>query len=91
MGLTSHLSDAYDAFSSSCVSFYLLLSPMNMSLTNLMMKVMGLGSPPVHAFLHVLNFLLIVLVDCHLVKSPYPLVVSVEYFQGPKIPAQKLL
>ena len=63
MGLTSHLSDAYNAFSSSCVSFSLLLSPMEMSLTNLTMKVLVPSSPPVCAFLHVLNYPLIVLVD----------------------------
>ena len=91
MGLGSHLSDAYDAFSSSCVSFSSLLSPMNMSLTNLTMKVLSPGSPPVCAFIHVLNYPLIVLVDCHLIKSPYLLVVSVEYFQGSKFPAQKIL
>ena len=49
MGLTSHLSDAYDNFSSSCLSFSLLLSPIKMSLTNLTMKVLGPDSPPVHA------------------------------------------
>ena len=49
MGLTSHLSDAYDAFSSSCFSFSFLLSPMKISLTNLTMEVLGPGSPPVHA------------------------------------------
>ena len=66
MGLTSHLSDAYDTFSSFCVSSSLLLSPMKMSLmTSLAMMVMGLGSPLVRAFLHYLNYLLIVLVDCH--------------------------
>ena len=64
MVLTSHLSGAYDDFSSSCVSFSSLLSPMKMSLTNLMMKIQGLGSPPVRTFLHVLNYPLIVLVDC---------------------------
>ena len=48
MGLTSHLSDAYDAFSS-CFPFSLLMSPMNMSLMNLAIKVLGPGSPPVHA------------------------------------------
>ena len=64
MGLTSHLSDAYDDFSSSCVSFSLLLSPMKTSLmTILTIKVRVQGSPPVHAFLHVLNYLFIVLVD----------------------------
>ena len=91
MGLTSHISDAYDAFSSSCVSFSLLLSLMKMSLTNLTMKVMGPVSTPVCAFLHVLNYSLILLVDCHLIESPYMLVVYVEYFQGSKFPAQKLL
>ena len=60
MGLTSHLSDAYDAFSSSCVSFSLLLSPMKMSLTNQMMKFKGPGSPLVLLFLHVLKYPLIV-------------------------------
>ena len=62
-----------------------------MSLTNLAMEVQGPGSPPVRAFLHVLNYPLIILVDCHLIESPYPLVVSVEYFQGSKFPAQKRL
>ena len=91
MGMTSHLYDAYDAFSSSWFYFSLLLSLMKMSLTNLTMKVLGLGYPPVCAFLHVLNYLLIVLVDCHLIESPYPLVVSVEYIQGSKFSTQKLL
>ena len=91
MGLTSHLSDAYDTFSSSCVSFSLLLSPMDMSLMNMKMKVMGTGSPTVCSFLHVLNYPLIVLVDCRLIESPYLLVVYVECFLGFKFPAQKLL
>ena len=91
MCLTSHLSDAYDAFSSSCVSFSSLLSPMKISVTNMTMKVLGPGLLPVRAFLHVLNYPLIILVDCHLIKSLYLLVVSVEYFQGSKCPAQKLL
>ena len=65
MGLTSHISDAYDAFSSSCVSISLLLTLMKMSpMRSLAMKVMGPGSPPVRAFLNVLNYPLIVLVDC---------------------------
>ena len=34
MGLTSHLSDAYNAFSSSCFSFSSILSPMTISPTN---------------------------------------------------------
>ena len=46
MGLRSHISDAYDAFSSYCVSSSLLLSLMNISLTNLTMKVLGPGSHP---------------------------------------------
>ena len=89
MGLTSHLSDAYDAFSYYFVSSSLILSLMKMSLmTSLMMMVLGLGSPPVHAFLRIMNYLLIVLVDCRVMESPNPFVVSVEYFQ---FPAQKLL
>ena len=60
MGLTSHLSDAYDAFSSSFFSFSLLLSPMKMFLTNQTMKVLGPGSLLVRVFLHVLNYPLIV-------------------------------
>ena len=91
MGMMSHLSDAYDAFSSSWFSFSLLLSPMTISLANQTMKVLGLGSLPVCVFLHILNYPLIVIVDCHLVESQYPLVVSVEYFQGSKFTAQKLL
>ena len=59
MGLTSHLSDAYKAFSSSCFSFSLLMSQMTMSLINQKMKVLGPGSLPVGAFLHVLNYSLI--------------------------------
>ena len=62
-----------------------------MSLTNLIMKVLGPGSFPVCAILHVLNYPLIVLVDCHLIDSPYLLVVSVENIQDFKFPAQKLL
>ena len=50
MGLTSHLSDAYDAFSSSCFSFSSLLCTMTMSPTNHMMKVQGLVLLPVRAF-----------------------------------------
>ena len=64
MGLMSHLSDAYDDFSSYCVSSSLLFSLMKMSLmTSLMMMVLGPGSPPFHAFLHFLKYLVIVLVD----------------------------
>ena len=59
MGLTSHISDAYDAFSSSLFSFSLLLNPMTMYPTNQIMKVQGPGSLPVRKFLHVLNYPLI--------------------------------
>ena len=55
---------------------------------SLMMMVLGLGSPPVRAFPHILNYLLIALVDCHVMESPNPFVVSVEHFT---FPAQKLL
>ena len=76
MGLTSHLSYAYDVFSSYCVSSSLILSLMKMSLmTSLLMMVLGPGSPPVCAFLHNLNHLLIVLVDCHVMESLNPFVV----------------
>ena len=62
-----------------------------MSLTNMTMEVLGTGSPPVCAFLHVLNYLLIVLVDCHLINSPYPLVVSIEYYTAPSFPLKKFI
>ena len=68
----------------------ILILPMKMSLTNLTTKVLVSGSPPVRAFRYVLNYPLIMLVDCHLIESSYPLVVPVEYFQGSKFPAQKL-
>ena len=57
-------------------------------MTILAMMVMGPCSPPVRAFLHILNYLLVVLVDCCLKKSSNPFVVSVQYFT---YPAQKLL
>ena len=57
-----------------------------MSLTNQTMKVLGPGSPTVCVFLHVSNYPLIVLVDCRLINSQYPLVVSVEYFRAPSFP-----
>ena len=66
MGWTSHLSDAYDNFSSYRVSSSLIFILMKMSvMTSLMMMVLGLGSPLVCAFLNLLNYPLIVLVDCH--------------------------
>ena len=43
MGRTSHLSDAYNSFSSSCASFSLLLSLMTMTPTNQMTTVQGPG------------------------------------------------
>ena len=64
---------------------------MTMSPTNKMMKVQGLGSLPVRASPHVLNYPLIVYLDCYLVESQYSLVVSVEFFQVSKFHAQKLL
>ena len=89
MGLTSHLYDAYDAFSSYCVSSYLILSLMKMSLmTSLTMMVMGPGLPPIRAFIHFLNYPLIVLMNCYVMDSPKPFVASVEHFQ---FPAQKFL
>ena len=91
MGLMSHLSDAYDAFSSLCFYFSLLVSPMTMYSTNQMMEVQGPGSLPVCTFLHVFNYPSIELVDFILVESQNSLVVSVEYFQGSIFPDQKLL
>ena len=49
--------------------------------------VLGLGSPPVRAFINFLNYPLIMLVDCHVMESLNTVVVSVEYFQ---VLAQKL-
>ena len=63
MGLTSHLSYAYDAFSSYHVSFSLMSSLTKMSLmTSLTMMVLGPGYL-VHALFYFLKFLLIVFVD----------------------------
>ena len=82
MGLTSHLSDAYDDFSYYYVSSSLVLSLTKMTLmTSLTMMVLGLCLPPVCAFLQFLNYLLTVLVDCHITETPNPFVVSVEYSQ----------
>ena len=64
MGLTSHLSYAYNAISSYCIPFSFLLSLMKMFLmTSLMMMVLGLGSPLVYSFLNFLKYSLIVLVE----------------------------
>ena len=92
-GLTSNLSDAYDAFSSSYFYFSSLLSPMKMSLTSLTMKVLGPGSHLVHALFHFsLSILLFVSVAQNLLVvwvaqnplvmwvSQNMLVMSVEYF-----------
>ena len=50
MGLTSHLSDAYDIVSSSCAYFSLLLSLMTRNPKNQMTAVQGPGSLLVRAF-----------------------------------------
>ena len=76
MGRTSHLSDAYDVFSSSCFSFSLVLSLMTMNSTNQMTTDQGLGSLLVRAFRYVLNYLLIKsfafsLVESFLIESQY--------------------
>ena len=89
MGLTSHLSDDSDAFSSSCASFSLLLIPMTMTPTNQMETVQVQGYFPVFTFCYVLNYLLIesfycCLVESYLVKSHY-----FQYFCS-AFPAQKL-
>ena len=69
MGLTSHLSDAYDAFSSFSISFSEVLSLMTMNPTNQMMTDQGLGSLQVRAFCYVLNYFLIKSFDFCLVES----------------------
>ena len=90
MGLTSHLSDAYNAFSSSCASFSLLSSLITMTPTNHMTTVQGPGSLLVRAFCYVLNYPLIKSFDCRLVES---YLVESQYFQyfGSTFPALKLL
>ena len=89
MGLTSHLYDAYDAFSSSCASFSLLFIPMMITPTNQMTTVQGPGSLPVRSFHYVLNYPLIESFDCCLVES---YLVKSQYFQyfRSMFPAQKL-
>ena len=91
MGLTSHISYAYDDFSSYCVSFYLILSLTNMSLmTSLTIMVMVPGYL-VPSLFNSLKIPLIVFVECfQLMESQNPVVVSVEYFQSEYFPAQKL-
>ena len=78
MGLTSYLSGAYDAFSSSYASFSLLLSMMAMTPENQMTTVQGPGSLLVRAFRYVLNYPLIESFDCRLVES---YLVEFQYFQ----------
>ena len=68
MGWTIHLSDAYDAFSSSCFYFSLVLSLMTMNPKNQMRTDQGQGSLLVRASCYVLNYLLIKSFD-RLVKS----------------------
>ena len=87
MGRTSHLSDAYDAFYSSCASFSLLSSLMTMTPTNQMMKVQGPGSLLVRAFCYVLNYPLIESFDFCQLES---FLVESQYF-GLTFPAQILL
>ena len=95
MGLTSHLSDAYNAFSSYRVSFYLISSLTKMSfMTSLIMTVLGPSLPlnPVYLLrAHFLKSRLIVFVDCHVMESQNLFVVSVEYFQSEYFPAKKLV
>ena len=78
MGLTSHLSDAYDAFSSLCATFPLLLSPMAMTPMNHMASVQGPGYFPVCTFHCVLKYSLVESFNCCLVKS---YLVESQYFQ----------
>ena len=83
MGVMSHLFNAHDTFSS-WFSFSLFLSTMPISLTNLTMKVLGPGSPPVHALFHFslkIPFIVWIAQNLLVVSVAYfPLVVSVEYF-----------
>ena len=88
MGLTSHLFDAYEAFSSYCVSFSLMTSLTKVLLMKiLMMIVLGPGLLEnldylVHALVYFSKILSIIFVDCHIMESQNPFVVSVEYFQS---------
>ena len=97
MGLMSHLSDTYYAFSSHRVYFSLISNPTKISLTtSLTMKVLGLGLPEnlvclLRALFYFSKITLIVFVDCHVMESQNPFVVSVEYFQSEYFPAQKLV
>ena len=84
MGMTSHPSDAYDAFSYYCVYSSFILSLMKMSLMSSMtIMVLGPGSFPFCAYRRFLNYPYIMLVDCNLMHSPNPFVAFVEYFPFP--------
>ena len=75
MGLTSHISDAYDAFFSSCFYFSLVVSLMMMNPKNQMTTDQGQGSLLARALCYVLNYLLIKsfdrLVESFLIESQY--------------------
>ena len=90
MSRTSHLSDAYDDFSSLCASFSLLLSLMTMTPTNQMTTVQGTGSLLVFSFCYLFKYPLIESFYCCLVES---YLVESQYFRyfGSTFPALKLL
>ena len=89
MGLTSHISYAYDTFSSLCASFSLTLSLMMMTPMNQMTTVQGPGYFPVRAFCYVLNYVLIKSFYCCLVESYLVESQSFQYFCS-TFPALKL-
>ena len=93
MGQTSHISDAYDAFSSYCISFSLISSLMKVSLMTILTMMALDPGLPLNLFhllcAHFWNYPLIVFVDCHVMESQNLFVVSVEYFQSEYFPAQK--
>ena len=95
MRLMSHISDAYNDFSSYRVSFSLISSLTRMSLmTSLTMMVLGPGLPLNLVYLlpaHFLKVMLIAFVDCHVTESQNPIVMSVEYFQSEYFPTQNFL
>ena len=78
MVLTSHISDAYDTFSSSCASFSLLKGLMTMTPKNQMTTFQDSGLLLVCLFCYVLNYTLIESFDCCLFKS---YLVKSQYFQ----------
>ena len=87
---TSHLFDAYDAFSSFCFSFSFVLSLMTMDLINHMDMDQGPGSLLVCTFCYGLNFLMIEsfdrLVESFLIESQYS-----QHFRARYFPAQIFL